>query len=455
MFRLRNIKITHIYFIMLIILIIMIFIVGSSMKKSSENLKEMQDNTAAYIYLEDAISGMRDASDYLTEHCRDYVISGDEDHLERFFWEINDNKRREKAINAVLDYSESNDISKALGKSLSASNKLIKTEKYAMKLAAIGHNSTDSSIDKYLADVVISDEDMELSDDQKISKATDLVFNDDYNRRKETIKDGVYRSLAELIEQTKQDQLNNYEFERKVLRREHIVFFLMIILSGIMLLLTAVGIIVPIETSVAYIKKNEKIPERGSKEYAFLAEAYNSMLEKNLENSAMLSYEASHDELTGLYNRKTFEDVRKAKAEENTALILFDIDHFKQINDTYGHETGDKILRKVADALAGSFRNDDYVCRIGGDEFAVIMVNMTPENESVLEEKVNIVKEKIRENERMHHTTLSIGAAFSDDTHDREQLFIKADEALYKVKKNGRNGFAVYSEQDDSRAQKL
>lgn len=93
----------------------------------------------------------------------------------------------------------------------------------------------------------------------------------------------------------------------------------------------------------------------------------------------MIRHQAEHDAMTELLNRRSFEKLLKIHEEGNSsyALILVDVDTFKSVNDTYGHDMGDHILKKVAENLRKAFRSIDYVCRIGGDEFAVIMVEMT------------------------------------------------------------------------------
>ena len=94
-----------------------------------------------------------------------------------------------------------------------------------------------------------------------------------------------------------------------------------------------------------------------------------------------MKHQAEHDPLTELLNRRSFDKILKLYEEDESsfALILADVDTFKSINDTCGHAAGDRILKKVAALLQSMFRSVDYVCRIGGDEFAIIMVDMTRE----------------------------------------------------------------------------
>jgi len=122
-------------------------------------------------------------------------------------------------------------------------------------------------------------------------------------------------------------------------------------------------------------------PVHGVQELQTLAETYNSIYTENEEREMLMKHQAEHDPLTELLNRRSFDKILKLYEEDESsfALILADVDTFKSINDTCGHAVGDRILKKVAALLQSMFRSVDYVCRIGGDEFAIIMVDMTRE----------------------------------------------------------------------------
>ena len=97
------------------------------------------------------------------------------------------------------------------------------------------------------------------------------------------------------------------------------------------------------------------------------------------------------------------------------ALIILDVDSFKQINDTYGHAAGDAALKRVAGLLMRTFRSIDYVCRLGGDEFAIIMVEMTSGLKYTIQEKIQSINETLKTADGdIPATSLSVGVAFSD-----------------------------------------
>ena len=171
-----------------------------------------------------------------------------------------------------------------------------------------------------------------------------------------------------------------------------------------------------------------------------------------------LEYFAGHDPLTDLYNRRIFEDllryeVSRAKRKGyRFSLILIDLDNFKYINDTYGHNVGDVVLKSVADMLEASIRDGDLVARIGGDEF-VILLSETPLLEAVK------VAERIRRNLEKNRICVFDGSVISVSaslgvveypTHgsSKEELMMIVDNALYKAKDLGKNKVYVPTEEE-------
>lgn len=129
------------------------------------------------------------------------------------------------------------------------------------------------------------------------------------------------------------------------------------------------------------------------------------------------------------------------------ACIIIDVDKFKEINDTYGHQTGDLALKRVAELLKSCFRANDFPIRYGGDEFIVIMTEITPEQSGVIERKLTYINEALQSilEEGIPKMSVSVGVAFSAHGYS-EELFEKADAALYETKQNGRCGFTFAEE---------
>ena len=166
---------------------------------------------------------------------------------------------------------------------------------------------------------------------------------------------------------------------------------------------------------------------------------------------------ASRDGLTQLYNKAGTEQrikewLHSDRSKAGAVLMMMDVDYFKQINDTYGHAVGDRVLYKVGHLLKSSFRENDIVGRIGGDEFLIFMEGITSEEFAVrrMENLQQYFRELPIEELEEHTLTCSMGAAFMPkDGTTFGELYKHADEALYTTKRNGRDGFRIYHEVEE------
>jgi len=155
--------------------------------------------------------------------------------------------------------------------------------------------------------------------------------------------------------------------------------------------------------------------------------------------------EALVDSLTGLLNRRGCDDKLQALSfEETHSSLAIDIDHFKKINDNFGHFVGDKVIQRIAKTIKNHISEHDLAVRFGGEEFLVVMTNKSiPEAKRVAENiRLSVSKMKLIQKEtntQLPPISVSIGIAQSDNTPDWTSLFKEADSALYKAKNSGRN----------------
>jgi diguanylate cyclase (GGDEF)-like protein len=153
------------------------------------------------------------------------------------------------------------------------------------------------------------------------------------------------------------------------------------------------------------------------------------------------------DPLTGLLNRRGFEAeadrmlLRAARDGSSTALLMLDLDHFKAINDSWGHPIGDLVLQSVAKAVATELRGGDVIGRLGGEEFVIALAGNRTDQAAVLAERVRraISALAVRQGETIVHLTISIGVAAQRGATSLDKLMTLADEALYRAKAAGRN----------------
>ncbi len=172
---------------------------------------------------------------------------------------------------------------------------------------------------------------------------------------------------------------------------------------------------------------------------------------------------ALHDSLTGLANRNLLqqrldEAMRMAaRMKKKISVMFLDLDGFKPVNDMYGHATGDKLLRVVANRLEKSARETDTVARIGGDEFAIISTNINREQDvtKAAQRVLDSVREPIIIEGNSHQIGTSIGISFYPlDSKDPDELFRMADVALYQAKYSGKNDFRLYNPEMDAKSKK-
>ena len=157
--------------------------------------------------------------------------------------------------------------------------------------------------------------------------------------------------------------------------------------------------------------------------------------EKLLEET---NYKATHDLLTGLYNREAFEkEVGKwILKNKHFCLVFLDLDNFKYVNDTFGHDKGDEILFKTSKIMRENLKGMDLIGRIGGDEFVMAIKDC---NNICAEHILNIIEDEIKTRFKLYEVSASMGGViYPDDGDNYKELLKKADEKMYQVKENGK-----------------
>lgn len=164
---------------------------------------------------------------------------------------------------------------------------------------------------------------------------------------------------------------------------------------------------------------------------------------------------AHYDSLTGLPNRELLQDrmnialANAKRQQEKLAVLFIDLDRFKLVNDSLGHQAGDKLLRKTAECITGCLRDSDTICRMGGDEFVIIMPNVSEVSAvAALAQRIRkSLKQPICINDMELRITASIGiSVYPEDGLDQDTLIKNADAAMYYCKDNGRNGYHFFTE---------
>jgi diguanylate cyclase (GGDEF)-like protein len=168
-----------------------------------------------------------------------------------------------------------------------------------------------------------------------------------------------------------------------------------------------------------------------------------------IEMTKKLEKMATTDQLTGIYNRHRFEElfenelIRTHRYGNPFSLIMFDIDHFKQVNDTYGHDVGDHVLKTVVEIIQTTLRVNDIFARWGGEEFLILCPETTLEIGSKVAEKLRSFIE-FHSFKEVKHITASFGVIEANKPYTKQELLKYVDEMLYKAKEGGRNTIEVF-----------
>lgn len=399
----------------------------------------MQD----YISYEKAVEQLQYGSDNLTKQVHLAASTGRQEYIDAYFEEANVTKSREKALKDLKALGGNTDAVSALEDALSSSVELMNTEYYAMRLIEEAMGTDQSFWPDAIKDVKLSAEDAALSSSDKLCAAQRMVISPEYENMKDTISSNTNAALNTLTEDISTRQNLAANAFTGVFQE---IIVCVLLFAGMMLLICLImrfWIVKPLLDYNESIQHGSILSIHGACEIQTLARTYNKVYEENEEREMLMKHQAEHDPMTELLNRGSFDRILKLyeKDENEFALILIDVDNFKSVNDTYGHAAGDIILKKVACLLTNAFRTVDYICRIGGDEFAVIMVQMTSDLSYTITQKIDEINRLLANPEDgTPAVSLSVGVAFTDRKNRGESLFKDADSALYYTKEHGRNG---------------
>lgn len=413
----------------------------------SKKYTALHQATQDYIACEAAAWKLQEGSDTLTKQARLAAVTGEQKYIDAYFEEANVTKSREAALSSLETLQGDPAAMELLQEALTASMKLMQTEYYAMRLIEEAMHVEISQWPDEIRSVELSIEDASLPETGKMSRAQELLGDLEYETAKEEISGDVNAALEALTDEIMDRQYRAADTFASIFR----IIIICVVIFAVMMLLESMvirhGIVHPLLEYNDSIHRGLISPIHGVKELQTLAETYNSIYEENEEREILMKHQAEHDPLTELLNRRSFDRILSLceKDQSSFALILADVDTFKNVNDVYGHATGDLILKKVANILKSAFRSIDYVCRIGGDEFAIIMVDVTQDLYYTITDKIAEANRQLAQPEdKLPAVSLSVGVAFSGREMQGEKLFSNADSALYHTKEHGRSGCSLY-----------
>ncbi len=425
-------------------MLVMIFIICASVFVAAFRLKskvsDIIKGMEGYALCTKAVNDFRDTSDFLTNQVRLFLIKLDDSYAKNYFEEYSVSKNRDSAVNVIEQWHNSDDADLNMKMAFEESQLLAQTELYSIALIYNALGTETNNLPLEIKDIKLLPEDLMLSIEDKLTKAEDLLFDLNYQNSKNRINGYTTTVLQYVLN----DHLANQERDTIIFNRHflvQIITILAMLFSGLTLFVaTNILILSPIDYDIKSIRNEKKMHVVGSYEMRLIAKSYNALREKDEIKASVLKHKAEHDPLTGLINREAFNQIKEVLSDtaEPVAYLIIDIDFFKSVNDKYGHPVGDQVLKKIAAILSEQFRNTDYVARIGGDEFAVIMTKFGDTPEMVIQRKIETINRMLQNTEDgLPKVSLSVGVSISTMGYNIK-LEEQADKALYHVKQGGR-----------------
>ena len=443
----RGVSLRTLNMVMLVIAILISGVLFVAMHITSDMYAKAHTITQNLLSWEVNSYNLQIASDYLTEQMRSFVITGKKEYLDNYFEESLVTKRRERALEDLRSFHGETMAYRDLNAAMQESVNLMNTEYHAARLAVEAYGYDVSDYPEEIREYELNPEELSMDPSRQKEAAELMLFDENYSREKDQISGHISRCLSDLTRELNTEQREIAQRLNRQVFVEHALTVLLIAIMLCIVLLTLKLIVKPLMKCVDLIRDEMDIPVKGAYEIRFLAKTYNLIHHTNLQNREQLTYEAMHDKLTGLYNRRGYDYIIKNIDIETSALVLFDLDKFKQINDSGGHDMGDKALIKASDLIVNSFRSQDYICRMGGDEIAVLMVHTDESLMKLIKKKVKKINESLKSGSGgLPPFSVSAGAAFGEEDIEGDVLLKRADEALYEAKNSGRSGIRFYGE---------
>lgn len=409
--------------------------------------QQLIEETGKYINTQQDAGMIEEFSGSMLSESRSFLQTGDPAHVMAFYSQM-DVIRRQLDSSGTSETKGTAASDRYLEEAVEAFRTLAEQDAYAMRLKA---ETMPVSLDSYPAEFAgteIRPEDAVLDAEQKLAKAQEILDRTDYSAIRSRLSDRVdasHRAASETVQQQMGVTTARIRQELLLLRTFGVVFLVIAVLAMLSNLLL---IILPINRSVSNLDNREQIPEQGSFEMRNLARVYNEVLRDSTEKQEELEYSATHDALTGVYNRAAFDREYDRCRNDRIGIAIVDVDGFKHYNDVYGHDVGDHVLRRVTETIGSKFRKEDHISRIGGDEFVIIMKNTGSAQSEDIKLKIDEINEELVKERRkgMPPISVSVGAAFWDREDPGPDILKDADKALLQMKQNGKLGCRIYGE---------
>ena len=334
--------------------------------------------------------------------------------MDTYFTELTKVDTYEEALQKLSAYDCDKEVLDHIEKTIVSFKESTQKDIYALALVETSLGKDSSQWPAALQSLKITEQDNLLSRQELLDKAKQNVLSAEYASCKSTVSEAISSSSLTLFSSIQKKESRAASIFMDIFRKLIVCIALLALIALINSFMIKLFVVDPLIHYNNAIQHGTIHPVTGATELQMVARTYNHVYEKD---------------------------------KQRFALLLLDIDAFKQINDTYGHATGDEVIKQVASLLSSTFRAVDHVCRIGGDEFAVILLEMTSAHKETVIVKIHKINQLLsQQNSALPQISLSVGAAFSDRKTPGESIFKDADKALYYRKSHGKCGCTIYSD---------
>ncbi|MBR4321372.1 GGDEF domain-containing protein [Treponema sp.] len=406
-------------FLIVLTAVVFVFIILISYAVN-KNFGRLKKSLNRYIVSSQSFEMIKSSSNELTELVRLFVINHDERFALSYVDIIENNRSQKSALESLRSvYPENDTAFDRLELAISQADNLIELELYDMRLCYEAIGKSENEIPELIRNIRLSDEDKKLSKEKMQELAVKKIFGNGYLIYKLRVDESCFVTVKIISDEIKNELDFNSESLARNLDRLRILILLLLVINALSMI--------------------------GLREFKTISSSYRKIYELDRRRAHILLKNAEYDALTGILNRRAYEEICQSSREQrmSIALLLIDMDNFKKINDTYGHAGGDAALKALAEILKDTFRNGDYVARIGGDEFAAVLTDFKPEGFRIVTEKISFINEQLSRIENIRDVSVSVGIAFAAEGYN-EELYKQADKALYAVKSSGKKSCRIY-----------
>ena len=388
----------------------------------------------------DIASELNLGSHTLTEEVRLFAETGDIANMNNYFAEANEMKHRDNAMEQLSNLPDiPRDARQHIEDSMKSSLELMEREYYSMKLATLAYDIPDELIPDVVYNVKLTKEDTMLSTAEMKEKARVALFDESYMQTKHDISEGTTRFL-DVMQKNSEDQY--FQLTQKVVFYSNLLRNTISVETALIVLLTLflyIYVVRPIAKASRNIKSGQRIEmPYFLNEMDSLGTSYNWLMDRNEDLVDRLKEMAETDTLTKLGNRAAYlnycNELKQMGGE--VLLFVFDVNYLREVNNTEGHDAGDKLLKRAAESILSAFGKDheDNCFRIGGDEFVAVIRG---ENEKDAELRLK----KFGYEQSWRNVKLAVGYVYTKDIKKESvrEMFSRADRNMYKNKAEIKN----------------